>query len=182
MRGERMGTIFVAGVYGVGKSTLCDALAMSLGIPAYSAGDLISEVNGEKYGANKVVQDKEKNQDILAIRIKEKLKKKSSLLLAGHFCIFNNHNEVDKLPVDVFGKMQIEKILLLEADVDRIVYNLSNRDGKSYMKKELLALLAEERTMAIEVSKLLKVPLYIHQMSFTEIDEEKCIELIKKVK
>lgn len=59
-----MGTIFVAGSYGVGKSTLCNALSNTLTIPAYSASDLISNVNGEQYGANKAVKNKDANQDI----------------------------------------------------------------------------------------------------------------------
>ena len=46
-----MGTIFVAGTYGVGKSTLCNKLSTALKIPDFSAGDLISAVNGETYGA-----------------------------------------------------------------------------------------------------------------------------------
>ena len=63
--GRRMivGTIFIAGSYGVGKSTLCDKLSKALGLPTYSAGDLISSINGEQYGANKAVQNKETNQD-----------------------------------------------------------------------------------------------------------------------
>lgn len=44
------GIIFVAGIYGVGKSTLCERLSISIGIPCYSAGDLISAINGEIYG------------------------------------------------------------------------------------------------------------------------------------
>ena len=44
-----MGTIFVAGSYGVGKSTLCSALSNVLTIPAYSAGDLISNVYTQEY-------------------------------------------------------------------------------------------------------------------------------------
>mgnify|MGYP003308010611 CR=1 FL=1 len=48
------GIIFVAGTYGVGKSTLCDKLSERLNIPSYSSGDLISEINGETYGANKL--------------------------------------------------------------------------------------------------------------------------------
>lgn len=41
------GVIFIAGVYGVGKSTICNNLNKSLGIPAYSSSKLISEINGE---------------------------------------------------------------------------------------------------------------------------------------
>ena len=43
------GVIFVAGIYGVGKSTLCEKLSKELKIPFYSSGDLISKVNGELY-------------------------------------------------------------------------------------------------------------------------------------
>ena len=65
------GVIFVAGVYGVGKSTLCEKLSKELSIPFYSSGDLISKVNGELYGANKVVKDKSKNQNIISEPVEE---------------------------------------------------------------------------------------------------------------
>jgi len=42
-----MGTYFLAGIYGVGKSTIGEKLSTVLDIPFYSAGDLISQVNGE---------------------------------------------------------------------------------------------------------------------------------------
>ena len=66
-----MGTIFIAGSYGVGKSTLCDNLSRVSGVPAYSAGDLISCITGEQYGANKVVQDKK----LIKISLLSKLEK-----------------------------------------------------------------------------------------------------------
>ena len=59
------GVIFIAGAYGVGKSTLCNKLNNLLNIPAFSSGDLISKKNGEKYGTNKVVKDKDYNQQLL---------------------------------------------------------------------------------------------------------------------
>lgn len=73
------GIIFVAGIYGVGKSTLCERLSISIGIPCYSAGDLISAINGEIYGRNKTVVNKEKNQDILVTAVNERLQKDTPL-------------------------------------------------------------------------------------------------------
>lgn len=67
--------IFVAGVYGVGKSTLCNKLSSVTGIPAFSAGDLISDINGETYEKNKVVKDAKSNQDILISAVDAKLEK-----------------------------------------------------------------------------------------------------------
>lgn len=69
-----MGTIFIAGSYEVGKSTLCDSLSKVSGVSAYSVGDLISYINSEQYGANKVVQDKEANRDIFAIEVRKKVR------------------------------------------------------------------------------------------------------------
>lgn len=129
-----MGTIFVAGTYGVGKSTLCNELSTALKIPDFSAGDLISAVNGETYGANKVVRDKDANQNILASQVKQLLKSTPSIILAGHFCIFDINGNVDTLPSSVFYDLEIETILLLEASASQIIKNLSMRDKKSIPK------------------------------------------------
>lgn len=174
-----MGTIFVAGVYGVGKSTLCDRLAKVLDIPSCSAGDLISQVNGEIYGANKAVENKHSNQDILAVAVDEKLKHSSTILLAGHFCIFDRHNHVDRLPADIFNKLHIQQILLLEADVERIIQNLNQRDGKHYTVQQVSALLAEERRAAEEVAGANGYPLSVHRMAFNENDISSCLSLLK---
>lgn len=40
-------TIFIAGSYGAGKSTLCAKLSEQSNIPFFSAGDLISEISGK---------------------------------------------------------------------------------------------------------------------------------------
>lgn len=125
-----MGTIFVAGSYGVGKSTLCNVLSKALDIPTFSAGDLIGNINGEQYGANKAVKNKDVNQDVLGIEVKKKLEQYPTILLAGHFCLFDKSNCVEKLPNSIFEKISIEQILLLEADPLRISTNLSIRDKK----------------------------------------------------
>lgn len=122
--------IFVAGVYGVGKSTLCNKLENHLKIPAFSSGDLISKINGEVYGRNKVVKDKEANQNVLISAVEERLKEFSIILLAGHFCIFNTKNEIDILPEFVYKRLHLSKIVLLEAENTRIINNLQNRDKK----------------------------------------------------
>ena len=103
-----MGTIFVAGAYGVGKSTLCEALSLALNVPAYSAGDLISQVNGEVYGVNKAVKDKINNQEILVNEVDRKLKKYPTILLAGHFCIFDK-TPIVPLPVSAAAMWTVKR-------------------------------------------------------------------------
>lgn len=173
-----MGTIFVAGSYGVGKSTLCSALSKALTIPAYSASDLISNVNGEQYGTNKVVMDKNANQDILVIEVEKKLEQYPTILLAGHFCIFDKLNCVEKLPDSVFEKISMEQILLLEADPIRILTNLSIRDKKQYELSQIERLLKEERRAAKEISRKYSCSLHTHHMAFDDTDLRKCCKLL----
>lgn len=175
-----MSTIFVAGVYGVGKSTLCNKLSEFLRIPFYSAGDLISEVNGEKFGPNKVVKNKNINQDILSVQVNKKMEDRHSIILAGHFCIFDKSNSVEKLPNDVFNKLQIEQIILLEADVNKIIKNLNNRDNKNYTYEQITNLMKEERNTANKIASYLRCCLYIHQMAFDKTDEENCLKILTR--
>lgn len=177
-----MGTIFVAGIYGVGKSTLCNNLSKKLKIPAYSAGDLISLVNGEQYGVNKVVTDKILNQDILEIQIHDLLKTTTQILLAGHFCIFDKNTNVDYLPRTIFSNLEIEKIILLEAPVSVILKNLSLRDKKAYTYQQLLLLQNAEVERAKEISCEFGYKLYIHNMTFDNTDISECLSYIREEK
>lgn len=165
-----MSTIFLAGIYGVGKSTLAGKLSSSTGIPSFSAGDLISKVNGETYGANKVVTDKHKNQDILATCVSEILQSNELIILAGHFCIVNREGKVEKIPDAIFAKLQIEKIILLETAPQIIRKHLSGRDGKDYSLQMIEDLLSQERQCSESTAEKLHCPLVIHRMRYTDED------------
>lgn len=173
------GVIFIAGTYGVGKSTLCDNISRKLHIPAFSAGDLISEINGETYGKNKVVKDKIANQNILISAIEKKLSLYPTFLLAGHFCIFNKSNEVEMLPEFIYSKIPIVKIILLETNFDRILRNIKSRDDKSYNIDSIKNLIRLEREQAEKISSRFKIHLYIHEMEFTTSDIEQVSTIIQ---
>ncbi len=175
-----MGTIFIAGVYGVGKSTLCHELTYHSNIPSYSAGDIISAVNGEKYGSNKIVANKNKNQSILSTEVKKLLQVNPTIILAGHFCIFNKQGQVDCLPEDIFFELDIEKILLLTAGIERICENLYQRDGINYSKDQIVNLQNTEQSLAEKTSVILECPLYIHEMKFNSSDYQDVLFLIKE--
>ena len=173
-----MGTLFLSGIYGVGKSTLAESLSIATNIPFYSAGDLISERNGEIYGANKVVSDKNMNQTVLAEQVSNLLLEKNRIILAGHFCIVNQFGQVDKLPEEVFEKIQIEKIILLEASANVIISHLVGRDGKDYPTTLIESMLAEERHCAQVTASRLSCPLIIHKMTYTPSDLDQLLNLI----
>lgn len=171
-------TIFIAGVYGTGKSTMCTALSERLNILAFSAGDLISVMNGEQYGANKAVADKENNQILLADCVDELNHKNELIILAGHFCIFNANNYVEILPETVYSALNITRIILLESDVHTIIAHLRCRDGKNYSEKSVSTLIEKEREQSERVSNQLKCPLNIYNMTFTDDDLNNIASLI----
>ena len=174
-----MGVIFLSGVYGVGKSTLATEISKSLNIPHYSASDLITQRNGEKYGANKIVKDKAQNQQILIDNVKQLLLHNERFILDGHFCIFNRQKEVEKLPEFVFKKILIEQIILLKAELDNVKDNLAKRDSSEYTVKQLTILQRQELRYAKTIAKELRVPIVIHTMEYNGEDFDKVLNLIQ---
>ena len=171
-------TIFIAGVYGTGKSTICTALSEKLHLPAFSAGDLISSINGEQYGSKKAVVDMDHNQLLLAERMRELNQEYSKVILAGHFCIFSADNDVEILPESVYPALNIKQIILLETDIQTIIDNLYRRDGKCYLDKSVSELIEKERQQSERISKQLNCPLDIYKMTFTDRDLEYIASLL----
>lgn len=165
-----MGTIFFAGIYGVGKSTVINRISNLTSIRAYSAGDLISEKNGETYGANKVVANKDRNQMILIQQVSHLLSQVDTILLAGHFCIVNSTGKIEQLPRYVFDQIRLEKIVLLEAPDEVIIEHLKKRDEKSYPEKLIQSMLVAERQAAEETANHLAIPLIKYNMKYSEAD------------
>lgn len=175
------GVIYIAGVYGVGKSTLCEKISRLTNLPFYSAGDLISEQVGETYGENKKVRNKEHNQDVLIECINKKMIEVPTLIMAGHFCILGNDNRPEELPIFVYERMSISSIVLLEAEACEIIRNLEKRDNRKYSKELIDDFIKRERKYAIRISKILKVPLKIYSMLFSDDDAKNILDFIREV-
>ena len=141
---------------------------------------MIGEINGETYGANKIVKDKTANQNILISAAKRKLSLNPVFMLAGHFCIFNKNYEVDILPEFVYKKMPILKLILSEANIERIINNIGLRDKKLYSLDAIKSLILTERKQAEIISGQLNLPLYIHKMKFDQTDVEKVSVIIQR--
>ena len=176
--GLKGSTIFIAGVYGTGKSTMCSVLSEMLHIPAFSASDLISAINGEQYGANKAVSDKNNNQILLAERVRQLTQENPKIILAGHFCIFNADNDVEVLPESVYPALNISRIILLETNIQTVISNLHRRDGKNYPVKSVAVLLKKEREQSKRIAEQLNCPLNIYQMTFTNKDSQYVASLL----
>lgn len=152
--------MFIGGVHGVGKTTICKASLDPLGFDCISASELIRR-HVTMHKTDKRVRNVGKNQDILVAESnKEKLK---SLLygLDGHYCLLNKDGAIERLPVEVFGSLGFDLLALVDSTVDEVVKHLQARDGTKWSKKTVAALMSAERTHAKRVSKELGIPLVV---------------------
>lgn len=171
---------FIAGVYGVGKSTLCDKLSRAMGIKAMSASDIISALNGETYGSEKSVKDKAANQYLLKKGVEQILERENCLILAGHFCIWDKNLNIEFLPDFIFNELSIAKIIMLNASSIQVIKNLHERDNQNYELDKIEDLMSAECNMAQRIADKYSIDLLIHNMSFSDNDVDQIMSFIKR--
>src|SRR5690606_18775242 len=97
--------IFIGGIHGVGKSTICQHICRELNMVYLSASELLKweEINDD--ANNKKVKDIPFTQNRLITGLFNTIQKRHFYLLDGHYCLLNGKAEVEKISIDIF--MQI---------------------------------------------------------------------------
>ncbi|MFL7010930.1 ATP-binding protein [Enterovibrio norvegicus] len=117
--------IFVSGIHGVGKSTLCKELSSRLGFNHYSCSQIIKD-NSDYIETSKLVSGINKNQASLLRGIS--LIEDEVVLLDGHFCLLEKDFSVRKLSFDIFDNISPFVILNVTCDELEIHSRLKKRD------------------------------------------------------
>ena len=152
--------MFIGGVHGVGKTTICKASLDPLGFDCISASELIRR-HVTMHKTDKRVRNVGKNQDVL---VTESNKEKSKSLLYGldgHYCLLNKDGVIERLSIEVFRSLGFDLLALVDSTVDEVVKRLQARDGTKWSKKTVSALMSAERTHARRVAKALNMPLVV---------------------
>ena len=153
--------IFVSGVHGVGKTTMCSLASSELGILHKSASQLIREAKETKsIDTTKLVDDINANQAILTNSLSSIKASGMKLLLDGHFVLFDKTKNVQKIETKIFSDLEIDSILLIFDSAQSIVQRLNERDmNKIFSLDEIESLQMQEVKRAEEVSSELKLNL-----------------------
>lgn len=164
-----MKVIFVGGIHGVGKTTGCKVVAEELGIPHYTASQVIK---GEKAsavaGQSKLVADIDENQRLLTQGV-SKLIQGGRVLLDGHFTIRRESDGgIDAVHVDVFRNLHIEGIVTYMDAPGEIAKRMQLRDGVLLPAGLLQSHQDAEIAHAKHVAAMLSVPLVVLQAFDTE--------------
>ncbi|MFZ8169478.1 ATP-binding protein [Alteromonas macleodii] len=156
--------IFIGGIHGVGKSTLCNKLISQLKIPHYSASELITRAQLGLFTKNKTVTNVTKNQDVLLVAL-NKFVDEHCLLLDGHFALFDANQEVQLVPLETFASIEPIAMCVLTCNIELALERIAARDGIQHDKSAYEVLSASELANAKSVAKRLNIPLFIHDTS-----------------
>lgn len=175
---------FVCGVHGVGKTLFANKVSKKMSLNYYSAGKLIkSKANGVISNYKKVNQIFY-NQLLLLEAINEI--KEPQYVLDGHLCLINEDNQIERIPFEVFEKINIDIIYIIVDKPLRIKNRLQNRDSQKWNVNFIASFQQEEIMYARELAGKLNIPLKIiyddkEIEKFSDFEKENIILPIKPV-
>lgn len=150
--------VFIGGIHGVGKTTICKDCFIPLTYHWVTASSLINAYGAET-DRNKRVSNIKKNQEILIEQFSIEKKIYKRLILDGHYCLLNKNNQIEQIALDVFERMEFTNLILLKSDSENIVKRLSMRDTKQWDINFINQFQCQEERHAQYVSRELSIQL-----------------------
>jgi adenylate kinase len=144
--------IFIGGIHGVGKGTICKEISLNTGLTHLTASQILKweEISEED---NKLVENISSTQDRLIRGLKNLIKKDKKYIIDGHFCLLNSNGIPSRIDENTFDQINPKVIAIVIDDVVKIGKRLEARDGKIYDVRDL----NELQQMEIEYAKYLSV-------------------------
>ena len=149
--------IFIGGIHGVGKGTICKKICKSSNFIHITASEIL-KWNEMSEPGNKRVSNIQSTQDRLLEGLSKIVKKGEGYLLDGHYCLLNEKKEIEKIPIETFKKISPKLIAVVTAEVGVIKERLEERDSKSYDFDLLKRMQIAEMEYAQQISSKLEVP------------------------
>lgn len=156
-----MELIFVGGIHGAGKTTLCRKLAETIDATHYSAGQLIQDWLTTESPSHKPVESVDGNQRALVAAVDEIRLSHGTVLLDGHFTLLTSRGGISEIPIKVFKTLQPVVLLLLDTQPREVVTRLRARDGIEYDESLFSEFRDREISHAKAVSRTLGVRLEV---------------------
>ena len=149
--------LFIGGIHGAGKGTICRKICEQTKLIHLTASNVLKwdEISNVD---NKKVKDIPLTQARLIEGLRKYENDKNDYLLDGHFCLFNSHGDVEKIPIETFKEISPKLVIVVTAEAKIIQDRLRNRDDTVYSSETLEHMQSAEVTYATEIASLLKVP------------------------
>ena len=175
MKSKKRNIIFIGGVHGVGKGTICRSVSKKVNMQHLSASEVlkwdeISEID------NKRVENIDNTQFRLLNGLKALIKNEFTYLLDGHYCLLNSEGIPEEVSKQTFELINPKKLVVIVEDSKEITDRLNNRDGVKYKLKTIERMQKMEMEYAIYLSLKLNIPL----LKINSNEDDKLIKFIKQ--
>lgn len=163
--------IFIGGIHGVGKGTICKEIALKTDLIHLTASQILQweEISDRD---NKLVKNITSTQSRLIKGLENLIRIDEKYLLDGHFCLLNLDGIPSRIDEDTFDQINPKAIAVVIDDVVKIAKRLEIRDGKIYD----VEVLNELQGMEIEYAKYLSDK---HSIPYIEIQDGNYTQLMK---
>lgn len=151
----------VCGIHGSGKTVYCQSMKKKMGLPCYSASELINKTIAIQQVRTKNIDRINERQDALINEVDRLEKVYGEIILDGHLCLINKDGNVERIPQEVFMSFHISEIRVLKSDENEIQRRMKERDGIDWSLEYIEAFQTEEINYAKELSELCNVELKI---------------------
>lgn len=152
--------VFVGGIHGIGKSSLCAYFATKRNVGHYIASELIKKFRDADSSLHKEVKDLSKNQDALLSAISLMVKDKE-YLLDEHFSIRVAGAGISLVPIGTFESLGLAAIIVVTGDPEHASERIQQRDGKLIEPSVLHEMQRLEVSHGTHVAHSLGVPFKI---------------------
>lgn len=153
--------ILISGIHGVGKSYFCEKVKHHLGLNSFSASVLIAELKQEQFHKDKLIKDIDNNQGYLLAAVNRLNETEKVYLLDGHLCLLNAEGQVQRICLQTFLDLKPQGMVLLTEESSVIAERRKIRDGIDHDTEQIKLFQNEEVAYAGEISRQLKIPLFI---------------------
>jgi adenylate kinase len=155
--------IFLGGVHGVGKTSMCNRISERFQLIVVSASAIIrAERSQPSSDSRTAVMNVDGNQDLL-IRGVQRLvtNEPGHYLLDGHFALRTLGGNIEEVATDVFHSIGAKGLVCLVDEPSAIAQRLAERDGESQDLDAISQLQAAELSSAELVSRTLGIHLKV---------------------
>lgn len=174
--------IFLGGVHGVGKTSMCDGISEKFGLKVISASAIIrAEREHPSPDSRTAVSNVGGNQGLL-IRGVQRLviDAPGDYLLDGHFALRTLAGKIEEIDAAVFNLMGVNGLVCLVDEPTAIARRLTARDGDDHDVDAIAQLQAAELGSAESVSRTLGLGLKVVQ-AFDVRAFEECLRTLLDV-
>lgn len=149
--------IFIGGIHGVGKGTLCKKICADLGLQHLSASEVLKwdEISEKK---NKIVADFSLSQNRLIRNLQQHIDVKCKYILDGHYSLLNSSRTPERIEFKTFELLNPFALSIVVDDVQEIKYRLEQRDKREYDYELLSKFQQIELQYSIDLARKLKKP------------------------